>query len=414
MADHKSLLRRLWHSPYLRQSSFYVGLQMAIQIMLGSFQVWALAHYLPRESYGIWGYCGALAGLVSIFTLPGMAQVITFGAAQQQDGVLMAGVRIRLTFGILSSLLFLGLAVAHHVSGRDEAAYLLLFAALFLPAQLAFDSVEAFLTGRGHFKALFWRRLITHGGMALALWIGASTTGSLLVCGAIHYGGGLIISFGLFLTLLNYRRNNILPENFKGVSQRFSLQSIGSTIGYSMERPLLSASVSFGDMAAYNLAVAAQLPVGFGRVVDRIFVSRLAKRELGISVAQVQWGMWVLFGLGVLGYVTLIVIVRYLVPVILPHYEDAIPLIEIILLQMPFVWSSSLGISWLIARPQNHLWYHRLVWGILVARIVFITIGALTGGILGVTWAWVLLEGIHFLAVMGITTLLAKRADDGV
>ena len=382
---------------------------MVFQILIGSFQVWVLAHYLPRESYGIWGYCGALAGMISIFTLPGMAQVITYGAAQQQDGVLMAGVRLRLLFGLLSSLIFFIVSITHYYSGREEAAFMLLFAALFLPAQMAFDSMEAFLTGMGNFKVLFWRRLVAQGSIALTLWIGASLTGSLRVCAIIHYGGGLVVSFMLFLTLLKQRRNTTMPDHFKGLSQRFSLQSVGTTIGYNLERPLLSAFVSFNDMAAYNLALAAQLPVGFGRVVDRIFVSRLAKRDLGIALSQVQWGMWVLFVLGLLGYAILIMAVRFLLPVLLPHYHDAIPLIEILLIQMPFVWSSSLGISWLIARPQNHLWYHRLVWGMLIARILCMTIGAWGGGILGVTWAWVLLEGMNFLAIMGIIHYLGGR-----
>ena len=410
MVNHKSLLHRLWHSPYLRQSSFFVGLQMVTQILFSMLQVWALAHYLPRESYGIWGYCGALAGIATIFTLPGMGQVITYGAAQQQDGVLVAAVKVRLTFGLLSSLALLCLAIGHYYAGRQDAAIMLLFAALFLPAQLAFDSVDAFLTGQGNFKTLFWRRIITQGGIALAIWIGAAISGALWVCAFILYGGGLLVSAALFVPLLQQRRNHIMPDNFKQLSQRFSLQSIGSTISYSMERPLLSAFVSFNEIAAYNLAMTAQLAVGFGRVVDRIFVSRLANRQLGISITQVQWGMWVLFVVGALASMVVIMVVRYLLPLILPHYQDAVPLMSIVLLQMPFVWSSSLGISWLIAQPQNHLWYHRIIWGTLLGRILFLTIGALTGGVLGVIWAWVILEGCHFLAVMGISTMLAKSS----
>ncbi len=408
--DHKSIFLRIWHSQYLWKSSFFVGLQMVTQILSGAFQVWALANYLPRESYGIWGYCGSLAGIASIFTLPGMGHVVMYGASQQQDGVLMAAVRLRLTYGTLSTLSLLCMAMAHHLSGQEQAAGQLLLAALFLPAQLALDSMDSFLAGLGNFMALFWRRLIAQGSMALAVWIGASTTGSLLVCSMILYIGGLLVSLILFLTLLKHRRNTLLPENFKSLSQHFSLRSIGTTIGYNMERPLLSAFVSFDAMAAYNLAVAAQIPVGMGRMVERIVISRLANRELGISLSQVQWGMWALFSLGALGYLILIPIIGFLLPLFLPHYGDAIPLIDILLLQMPFVWASSLGMSWLLAQPQNHLWYHRIAWGIVLARIVFITTGAVIGGIRGVAWAWVMLEGVQFLAVMGFSLRPANQA----
>ncbi|MBF0160776.1 MAG: hypothetical protein HQL88_00675 [Magnetococcales bacterium] len=406
--SHALLLRRLWNSPYLRQSSFYAGLQMVAQMLLGSFQVWALAHYLPRESYGIWGYCGALAAIVSLFTLPGMGQVVTYGAARQYDGVLMAAVRVRLAFGTLTTLSLLGMALAHFLSGEQQAAGLLLLTALFLPAQMALDSMDAFLAGLGNFRALFWRRLLAQGSMALALWIGVSQTSSLLICGAILYGGGLLVSLILFLTLLKHRRNRDLPDDFKGLSQQFSWQSIGSTIGYNMERPLLSFFTTFNEMAAYNLALAAQLPVGMGRLVERILVSRLADRRLGISPAQVLWGMGVLFGLGALGYALLVPLLYLLIPLLLPHYEDAIPLMAILLLQMPSVWATSLGMSWLLAQPQNHLWYHRITWGIVVARILFITIGALSGGIQGVAWSWVLLEGGHALLLLLLCRRLAR------
>ncbi|MBF0182210.1 MAG: hypothetical protein HQM03_19515 [Magnetococcales bacterium] len=407
--DHKSLLLRLWRSPYLWQSGGYVGVQMVMQAVLGTLQVWALANHLPREGYGVWGYCAALAGIVTVFTLPGMGQVITYGAARGMDGVLWAGVKIRLTFGLLSSLALFGMAGAHLYTGERQSAGLLFLAGLFLPSQMAFDSVEPFLTGQGRFRALFWRRLIAQGSIAMAIWIGAAWTGSLWVCGLIMHGGGFLISLLLFKNLLRYRRNTLLPDDFAGLSRQFSLQSIGNAIGYNMERPLLAGLVGFEAMAAYNLALAAQLPVGMGRLVDRIVVSRLANRELGVSPAQVRWGMWMLFGLGGAGYLMLVQLIRWLVPWILPGYLDAILLIEILLLQMPFTWANSLGMSWLLARPENHAWYHRVTWVVLVARIVSIVAGALLGGIPGVCWAWVVLEACQFGVTQG---MILRRTGD--
>ena len=399
-----SLLKRLWHSRYLRESSFYVGLQQIVQITIGLFQVWVLAHYLPRDAYGIWGYTAAFAGMASIFTLPGVNQVVTYGAARQQDGVLLTGLRLRLLFGLLATLSLLILAAGHLVIERRDAAILLLLAALFMPAQQAFDSVEAFLTGLGNFKALFFRRLVALGSMALALWIGAATTGSLLVCGSILYGGGLMISATLFLFLLKYRRNSILPETYKKMIRQFSLQSVGSTISRSMERPLLSMFINFHEMAAYNLALTAQFPVSFGRLVDRILISRLAKREGEITQAQVRWGMWMLFAIGWPAWGVMVTAVGILVPWMLPNYGDAVPLIEILLLQAPFAWGAKPGLSWLLARPESHRWYHRIVWGIIFARIFFITVGAWNHGMQGVAWAWVMVEALTFLVVMAVLT----------
>ncbi len=397
-----SLLKRIWHSRYFRESTFYVGLQQMVQVFIGLLQVWVLAHYLPRDAYGIWGYTAAFAGMASIFTLPGVNQVITYGAARQLDGVLLTGLRLRLRFGLLASLTLLIIAAGHLAVDRWQAAVLLLLAALFLPAQQAFDGIEAFLTGLGNFKALFFRRLAAQGGMLLALWIGAASSGSLLVCGSILYGGGLLISVTLYVMLLKYRRNDLLPDDFKGMIRQFSLQSVGSTISRSMERPLLSLFVGFHEMAAYNLALTAQFPVSFGRLVDRILISRLAKPEEGITLEQVRWGMWMLFAIGWPAWLLMVLVVRILVPWILPHYGDAVPLIEVLLLQVPFAWAAKPGLSWLLARPENHRWYHRLVWGIILTRMALITIGAWSGGLMGVARAWVAVEVLTFLAVLAV------------
>ncbi|MBF0183206.1 MAG: oligosaccharide flippase family protein [Magnetococcales bacterium] len=399
MINHRGMLQRLWHSPYLRQSSFYSGAQMGAQIVLGMGQIWALANYLPRESYGWWGYCAGITGLVSIFTLPGMGQMITYGAARQMDGVLWAGVRIRLRFGILATLLLLAIAVWHRQTGQETVFFMLLLAALFLPAQLALDSMDAYLHGAGLFRALFFRRLLAQGILALAIAVAAWSTGSVLICALLLYGGGLLITLLLFLTLLPKRRNHLLPDDFLSLSRQFSLQSIGTAIGYNMERPLLSRFISFEEMAAYNLALAAQLAVGIGRLVDRILISRLANPRCGVEVSQVRWGMQLLFILGATGYLLLSLLLSWLLPMLLPHYGDALPLIYILLLQMPFAWANSLGMSWLLARPEHHPYYHRVTWLIMTLRILLLTAGAFLAASRGVAWAWVLLEAGQFLAV---------------
>ncbi|MBF0367850.1 MAG: hypothetical protein HQL52_00175 [Magnetococcales bacterium] len=405
------LIKRLVRSQYLRQSGLYVGLQQLSQITIGLLQVWVLATHLPRDAYGVWGYSAAFAGMATIFTLPGVSHVITYGAAHGQDGVLVAGVRLRLKFGVLTSLTLLVLAAAHYHSGRIDAAWLLFFAALFLPAQQAFDGVDAFLTGLGNFRALFFRRLAAQGFMVVALWLGAAMTGSVVVCGGILYGGGVVVSGGLFLSLLKLRRNREMPDNFKGMIKQFSLQSIGATLSRSMERPLLSAFVGFKELAAYNLAMTAQFPVSFGRLVDRILISRLARSKGQLERRQVLLGMGLLFGVGLPAYVLMVAVVRVLVPWILPHYGDAVPLIEILLLQAPFAWGAKPGMSWLLAHQENHRWHHRIVWGIIVARVGFISAGAWGFGMMGVAWAWVGVEGLTFLAVLGVLLAVTEEAE---
>lgn len=400
MVDGGFSFGRLFHSRYLRESVFFVGLQQAFQVGIGLFQVWILTTYLAREAYGVWGYVAALVAMASIFTLPGINQAITYGAANLQHGVLMAGVRLRLTYGLLSSVVLLGLAWTHANSDRSQAAALLLITALFMPICQVMDSMDAFLTGLGNFRALFWRRVVLQGSLSLLLWMGAVFTQSVWVCGAILYGGGAVISTLLFLSLLKYRQNSLLPDQFQSLTRQLSLQSVVSTISRTMERPLLSLFVGFHDLAAYNVALTAQIPVSYGRLLDQILISRLARLQKKLAASWVWVGIGVLFAVGWPVCWLLVLVVRWVLPTVFPDYVDAIPLMEILLLQLPFAWAAKPGWSWLLAHAEHHHWYHRLNWGTILTRILFITIGVLLGGMSGAVWAWVGAEGLTFLAIV--------------
>ncbi|MBF0399302.1 MAG: oligosaccharide flippase family protein [Magnetococcales bacterium] len=409
MVDGGFSFGRLFASRYLRESLFFVGLQQAFQVGVGLLQVWILTNHLSREAYGVWGYVAAFAAMANIFTLPGLNQVITYGAANLQHGVLMAGVRLRLSYGLLSSVVLLGLAWSHAGSDQAQAAGLLLITALFMPICQVMDSMDAFLTGLGNFKALFWRRVLLQGSLSLSLWAGAVFTGSLWVCGAILYGGGALISTLLFVSLLKHRQNTLLPDRFQNLTRQFSLQSIGATISRTMERPLLSLMVGFHDLAAYNVALTAQVPVTYGRLIDRILISRLTGLRQKIDASWVWFGVGVLFGIGWPAWLLLVMVVRWLVPIVFPGYVDAIPLMEILLLQIPFSWGAKPGLSWLLAHAEYHAWYHRLNWGTILARILLIAAGAWQGGMTGVAWAWVGVEGLTFCAVLLVLSKAAVR-----
>ena len=105
--SNKGIILALSKSTYLKESAIFTGLQEAIHLITGLIQVWVLARFLPRDDYGIWGYCAAFGGMACVFTLPGITQSITYGAAHKKDGALWAGVKLRLRFGMLATIALL-------------------------------------------------------------------------------------------------------------------------------------------------------------------------------------------------------------------------------------------------------------------------------------------------------------------
>ncbi|MCX7806278.1 MAG: hypothetical protein N3A38_13985, partial [Planctomycetota bacterium] len=356
------MLLRIIRSKYLRESALYAGGIEVSLAVFGVLQTLALGIWLPREGYGIWGYVAGMVGMAGVFTIPGIAHVVIYGAAHGQDGCLWHGTRIRLLGGAVSSVFLLAIAGFHALAGRKDIALVLAIAGIFAPALQALDTMDAFLMGRGDFRSLFARRIAcgasTSGAVALAAW----GTSSVLWCYVAFCLAGAILTGSLFIRAMSMRSNRAVPENFGPLTRRFAAQSAAASLTNHFERPLLKTLVSFEELAAYNMAKALLLPVGFGRLVDQILVSRLARREYAVDVSTVMRGMWFMLAAGALAWGACTAGIWLLVPVLLPRYEDCIPLATVLLSQMPFAWGARPGMSLLLARGEHHGAYHRLVW----------------------------------------------------
>jgi hypothetical protein len=234
-------------------------------------------------------------------------------------------------------------------------------------------------------------------------------TKSVLICGLVQYCFGLSLSIILFLNLYKLRRNDIIPENFSSMNKSLSAQSFVSTLSRSFERPLLSVFVTFRDLAAYNLAQATLLPVGLGRLIDRILFSRLARKEDAVSIDMVRFGSWLLFGFGWVAYAASVAGIWLIIPVILPHYLDVLPFATILLLQLPFAWASRPCLSLLLARKEYHGLYYRITWGIIASRIICISFGAIVYGMKGASYGWVFVEVITFLTIIYILKKISSE-----
>jgi len=199
-----------------------------------------------------------------------------------------------------------------------------------------------------------------------------------------------------------FRRNDTVPKGFSGLARHLGWQSVVSVATRNLERPILSAFMPFSALAAYNLAQAAMIPVGLGRLIDRILFSRLARQENAVPTRMVIQASLLVFALAWPIYAVLALGVWFVVPWLFPNYHDSLLLITILLLQLPFSWASKPGVSLLLARKEHHFWYYWLVWGILAVRLPAILGGLALAGLTGVAWAWTAVEIATFVAVLAM------------
>ena len=86
---------------YLAKGGFWVTFGQSITSILSLALLVAFANLLPKETYGVYRYILALAGIFNIFTLTGMNRSVARAVAAGSEGVLRASVRYKLKWNLI-------------------------------------------------------------------------------------------------------------------------------------------------------------------------------------------------------------------------------------------------------------------------------------------------------------------------
>ncbi|HEX2543903.1 MAG TPA: oligosaccharide flippase family protein [Ramlibacter sp.] len=396
-----AFLHRLVRSPYWRTNTPLIIVQMGMAGLVGLCQMWALATYLPQEELGYWGYAAAIVAMASIFSLPGSSQALSYAAAHQMDGALRQTFTLRLKWGTLCGLSLALLAGFHHLSGHPTLAAMLAIAAVFVPVQLAADSADAYLAGRGEFRIAFVRKVVSYAGLSALVILTAAWFRDVLVCTLVNYLAGTLVNLAFMHLTQPLLRNHRRHDGLNGMNVRFGGLSMLSVVSANLERPVLGALAGFHQLATYQVARTAMFPVSFGRVVEKLLLSRLAGRSDRHRVLRdIVTGASLLFVSGWFVYAALCLVFQFLVTRFLPNYHDALALMYVLLLQLPFNWAAKPIQSWLYADQQHHRCYWFLSYTLPVSRLPLLLGGALLGGVAGAAWGWVLCEALFFFVAI--------------
>lgn len=398
LQKYHTFLSRLVNSTYWKTNTSLIVIQMSLAGLVGLCQVWALATFLSREELGYWGYCAAIVAIASIFCLPGSSQALAYASAHKLDGALSQTVRLRLKWGVLCSGSLAAMAAIHYINNQFTLAAMLGIAAVFVPIQLATDSADAYLTGRGEFRIAFVRKVCSYATLCIAIIATAALLREVVACTLVNYIGGAIINI-LFLHMTKPMiRNNFRHDELGKMNLRFGVLSTVSLISTNIERPVLGTLVGFSQLATYQVARTSAFPVSFGRVVEKLLLSRLVARTDRTNVMKdIIAGASLLFVGGWFAYAVLCALAYALISTFLPSYHDALPLMYIMLLQLPFNWAAKPIQSWLYADRRYHRSYWILAYTLPASRLPLLLGGAFLGGTYGAAWGWILSEIAFFL-----------------
>lgn len=239
---------------YLGQS-FYLAMAQAVGIGCAFLGSVAFTRLVSKDAYGAYSFVLAIVGVMTLFSLPGIATAVGRAAARNQDRTFVEGTRVRLRWSLLGSAILVGVGVYYYLVGSMALGKSFLVVSLFFPLFSSSDTFRAFLHGKMLFRrSSVYATIINVGGLAVTVTaIYLSRDLFWMVVSYVAFMAAVRSSF-LIATLRMARGNLRMDMGAIGYGKHLSLLSVVSTVASYYDSILIGAYLGFQDLAIYNIA----------------------------------------------------------------------------------------------------------------------------------------------------------------
>ncbi|XOB41359.1 MAG: oligosaccharide flippase family protein [Candidatus Nealsonbacteria bacterium] len=372
---------------YLAKGGFWLTLGQIISTAASFLLAIAFANLLDPVTYGNYRYILSLIGMLSIFTLSGMGAAIIQAVARGFEGSFYSVFREKLRFGVLASIVAIGLAVYYFLQGNYFLPIPLLISAIFSPLMLASQIYASFLVGKKLFniqaKYSVFSRIVSTGAIIITLFITKNLFWLITVYLVSH-------------TLLNYSFYIIIESKFKpnkkedsqtlSYGKHLSLMSIISTIANYLDRILLFTLVGSTQLAVYSFAILIpnQIKGLMKQNVGTLAFPKLSikpLKEIKLNIMQKFWKLFFLTGIVAIIYV---IIAPFLYKIFFPQYLDSISYSQLFTLSFVTVPITLLSTIFQAQMMKKELYLIRIVPIVRIILLLFLTpIYGILGVIMG-------------------------------
>ncbi|MGQ4876388.1 MAG: oligosaccharide flippase family protein [Promethearchaeia archaeon] len=327
----------------LNTSSFFINSTTFIYSII-------LTRIISKDIYGTYSFIMAIINIFSLFSIPGLKNVIFKVAAQEYDGVYFNAIKIRLKYSLISifCLILFGLYFLyfninnnHHI----EIGLILIFSSFFMPLYYSLDLWRFLLKGKQRFLNLFFFNSITfilNLSLIILFFIYLSFNDLFLL---IYINLGNTIIFNIIFTYFckKYLKNDKLNDNWKkqGISLTFIfLSSITFTFLGSI---IIGFILPLESVAEYNIIFTVKNTISLTILaIIEVIYPKIYKSNYNLMVLK---KLYMLFIISFLLPIILIILIDYPFFLLYPSsYYAALLLLKLFLFIIPFeILSGLLG-----------------------------------------------------------------------
>lgn len=274
---------------YLGKNSFYTLFSYSISILVTLVITYLIANYLDEHTTGIYRYVFSWYGIISIFTLGGMASAITISIAKKNDALLQA-LKYKALFSILGFFVTLILASYYFYKGSFEISYAFFALAISIPFLEISSVFSSYFQGKENFKSMAFFSII---GKVTALLFTTlaifyfKTPASLIFAGILFVGLAQAIYSFKYYKFEKSKENKVIDTNLLNKSLHFSAMGILYTLGAQADKIILFTFFGSGALAAYWIATTIPLEIQrFATQISSIYFPKLVQKDSDDKIAH--------------------------------------------------------------------------------------------------------------------------------
>lgn len=311
---------------YLARGGFWLSIKTALSMLVAFGLSVAFANLLPRDIYGEYKYVFSIFGLLAIPTLLGMGTSVTKSVSQGYEGTPVAAIKMKIQWGMLSSVASAAVAVYYFLHGNIGLAGAFGIVAIFIPFVDTFSLFNAITTGKKLFKVSVVYETIIQLITAVAIAVTLFLTDDLFLILVVYFTSYTVVRLIIFqIVMKKHTTNRKIDSHALTYGKHLSVMEVLGVISGTLDSILLWQFLGAGPLAVYSFARA--IPMQINGALKKITVlafPKFAERDFqstkgGLTPKLVK--MFLLIAIIVIVY---IIAAPYIYGAFFPQYTDAI------------------------------------------------------------------------------------------
>lgn len=311
---------------YLGSGGIWLGILQVVAVFMGLILSIAYAHFLPKDSFGVYKYILSFVSVVTAFSLTGMDTAIIQAISRGFEGALKQGFRTYIRWSGGSIAILIAGACYYIFYHEYTIAISLLIATALSPLLNGWQMYSPFLQGKKDFKRLAKYGVLLNTVPALII-IGTIyiTNNPIMIVLAFFSSNTIMAALFYYRVLRLYKPNNMTDSQTAAYSKHLSFINLLGVTANNLDTILIFHFLGAAPTAIYSFAYAPVKQLrNITKILGNLILPKYGTRTIP-ELKQTILGKTVRFSIVMSAImIVYIILAPYFYRLLFPQYLDSV------------------------------------------------------------------------------------------